>query len=678
MIDILLATYNGEDFVEEQVRSIMAQTFSQWRLLVHDDGSTDNTIAIIQSLAAEDSRIILLQDNAQHLGVAKHFIHMLQYAQADYCMFCDQDDRWLPNKVEKLYNAICGTKQDIPQVVYSNAYLWSPSRGIIAQKNTLTFPTTLQQTLFLNTGIQGSAAIFNRAMCTYLRYPLSHYAMHDHVLLLAGICFGEVHYLHEPLMYYRQHANNLTGNAPGSITKKMALMWQNRHVPLVSRLHLEGLQAFYNQFQQQLSAKDNCLIQQFLQLPNKPFLARVQGIIRHRFQLFDSTFLLLIKHCIRKYIAPSSNPHMLLDGTAISQHMDGLSQYILNVLLHWQSADNTQYTLLLRPNQCPQHYLKAFEQKNWKIDFVNISPIGPLRDWHFARYLRKHPTFTAAFIPSNQFPLALHLPTLYVIHDLIYEQFPEQLGHMRYLKRWYLRYVTSVGLRRAEHVVAVSQFTKNEILRYQGNDYANKITVIYEGWEHLLHMENLPNIPPANLPFEHYILYVGSSRGHKNWKRLIQAIHSCYNSLPNGWGFVFVGNPNMLSQKEQKLIQQINQHRQTILLAEWQGEQALANYFRHAAALIFPSLSEGFGIPILEAYFYRLPLLLSNQASLPEVAQDAAIYFNPYDVEDIKNTIIQFITHPNNHMPLIERQTKQLAKYSWKNTSKQLSQLLQP
>lgn len=367
---------------------------------------------------------------------------------------------------------------------------------------------------------------------------------------------------------------------------------------------------------------------------------------------------------------------ILIDGTTISIRMDGLSQYILNVILHWEMVSNTHYTLLLRPNECPQKYLYLFEEKGFEIQHVSIAPIGPKRDIQFARYLRKHHDFDAAFIPSNQFPLALHIPALYTVHDLIYEQFPEQLGRCQRIKRWYLRWVTSVGLRRAKKVVAVSHYTRNEILRYYGEKYADKVEVVYEGWEHLLFFSNEACGYPADIPFKHYILYVGSSRGHKNWGRLIQAINACYNDLPEDWGFVFIGSHHMLSPKDQREIQRINSDRNIILLTGWQGDKSLANYFRHASALIFPSLSEGFGIPVLEAYFYRIPLLLSNQASLPEVAADAAIYFDPYNVEDIKNTLLQFIANP--HRPLlIERQTKRLARYSWKKTSSQLQSFLQ-
>jgi rhamnosyltransferase len=192
--------------------------------------------------------------------------------------------------------------QSIPRVLYTNAFLWNPERGIISDKNTLTYPTTLRQTLFLNTGIQGAAAIFNRAMCQVIEQPLSYYAMHDHVLLLAGICFGEVHYLHESLMYYRQHEHNVTGNAPGSIAKKIALMWENREVRLVNREHYEGLKAFYERFEAQMKGDDKQVVEAFLAMPARKRIARMRRVMEYRFKLFDSVTLLLIKMILRKYM----------------------------------------------------------------------------------------------------------------------------------------------------------------------------------------------------------------------------------------------------------------------------------------------------------------------------------------------------------------------------------------
>ena len=367
---------------------------------------------------------------------------------------------------------------------------------------------------------------------------------------------------------------------------------------------------------------------------------------------------------------------VLIDGTTISRQIDGLTQYILNVLVHWEIHEGYSYTLIVRPNACPPPYLQLLEKKGFHIESVNIAPIGPWRDIQFAYYLSKNRGYDVAFIPSNQFPIALRIPSIYTIHDLIYERFPGQLGALSVLKRWYLRMVTHVGLRRAHHVVAVSQYTRDEVLRYHGQEFQEKIDVVHEGWEHLRMTDNVAREFPRDVPYKNYILYVGSSREHKNLGRLIQAIRQCSSLLPADWGFVLVGDKKKLLRKHQQEISKINQERDLIYLTGWMDDACLVNYYRYARALILPSLCEGFGIPVLEAYYSHLPLLLSNQSSLPEVASDAAMFFNPYDVNDMVRTIMELVENPCREL-LITREIERLSSFSWNKSAMQQRELLE-
>ena len=366
--------------------------------------------------------------------------------------------------------------------------------------------------------------------------------------------------------------------------------------------------------------------------------------------------------------------HILIDGTTMSRRIDGLTQYILNVILRLDIS-LARYTLLVRHGECPDNYLQQILDKGIAVEEVNIAPIGPIRDIQFARYLNRNPRFDAAFIPSNQYPIALKLPAVYVIHDLIYEQFPEQLGKFSGLKRLYLRMVVGIGLKRAQKVVAVSNYTRTEIIHYHGDKYNDKINVIYEGWEHLKRSESPSAHVEMKVDFSEYILYVGSSRGHKNLSRLVAAIKQCQQDIPAGTGVVIVGNTRMFRPEQLHEISLLNQEKKIIHLTGWVSDEELDGYFRNAKALIFPSLSEGFGIPILEAYYYKIPLLLSNQASLPEVAGDAAIYFNPYDVDDMVEKLVQCM-NTNDYTELLAKQTKRLELYSWTKTSRQIEAII--
>lgn len=361
---------------------------------------------------------------------------------------------------------------------------------------------------------------------------------------------------------------------------------------------------------------------------------------------------------------------ILIDATTASRRIDGLTQYILNTALYLDTS-KAAYTMIFRRGECPENYAEWFAEKDIATEEVDIRPIGPVRDFQFACWLSKNEKrFDAAFFPSNQFPVATSLPCVYTVHDLIYEEFPEQLGKLSGLKRWYLHWNVHKGLKKAKRVIAVSEYTKREIKKYHPNVDEGKIEVVYEGWEHLR------NVRPAlyTAPFEHYILYVGSSRGHKNLNRLIDAAGILKDRLPEGWGVVIAGNNSMFTREQKTKICNVNAGRKVIELTGWLSEEELAGCFSRASLFVFPSLSEGFGIPVLEAYYYGIPLLLSNHASLPEVAGDAAIYFNPYDADDIARKLLEAIFA--DHGKLIETQKRQLGLYSWIKTAEKVDNLL--
>ncbi|MBO7458110.1 MAG: glycosyltransferase family 2 protein [Paludibacteraceae bacterium] len=301
MVDIVMATYNGAQYIDEQIRSFCRQTYSDWRCIAHDDGSTDGTRDILRAWAKREKRIVFIEDGVCGLGPARHFIHILQYSDAPWIMWSDQDDVWFDNKVETMLKAAEKAAFKGAGVVYSNAELWNPAKGVISHRNTLFYPACLREMLFHNSGIQGASSLFNSAMCDILRVPLSAYAMHDHLMLLVALCFGTVIYLDEPLMYYRQHDHNVSGNAPGSKWRKVQLMWRNRHEPVIFNPHYEGTKAFYEHYKAQLKNSDRHILEVYLLLPYCNWFKRFQIIRREHFTLFGSRWILLLKLYLRRY-----------------------------------------------------------------------------------------------------------------------------------------------------------------------------------------------------------------------------------------------------------------------------------------------------------------------------------------------------------------------------------------
>ena len=131
MVSILLATYNGEKFLIEQLNSIINQSYEDWTLYIHDDGSSDGTIAIINQYCDQYENIIYLPDLIVHRGAAQSFMCLLEQVNADYYMFCDQDDVWLPYKIEKTYIAMQEKPVDSPVLIFSDLVVVDSDLNII-------------------------------------------------------------------------------------------------------------------------------------------------------------------------------------------------------------------------------------------------------------------------------------------------------------------------------------------------------------------------------------------------------------------------------------------------------------------------------------------------------------------------------------------------------------------
>jgi len=105
-VAIIMATYNGEKYISDQIKSIQNQTFRDWTLYIRDDGSKDDTVKIINALSDADKRIKIIQDENGNIGFNRNFYELLSKTSEEYVFFSDQDDKWLPQKLERILVAI--------------------------------------------------------------------------------------------------------------------------------------------------------------------------------------------------------------------------------------------------------------------------------------------------------------------------------------------------------------------------------------------------------------------------------------------------------------------------------------------------------------------------------------------------------------------------------------------
>lgn len=220
MIAILLATYNGEKYLYEQILSIINQSFLNWKLFIHDDGSSDSTINIINHFCTKyEEKIFFLKDIETKRGPAYSFLWLLEHVDADYYMFCDQDDYWLPNKIEISYIKICELESQHKQtpiivhtdleVVDENLKTISPS---LWEYSKLTKIINKQSLYMIYNTVTGCTMIFNNKVKDLI-FPISPLLlMHDSwITQIVVFNNGIVYPIHKQLIKYRQHGNNVLG-----------------------------------------------------------------------------------------------------------------------------------------------------------------------------------------------------------------------------------------------------------------------------------------------------------------------------------------------------------------------------------------------------------------------------------------------------------------------------------
>lgn len=211
-------------------------------------------------------------------------------------------------------------------------------------------------------------------------------------------------------------------------------------------------------------------------------------------------------------------------------------------------------------------------------------------------------------------------------------------------------------------IIAISHQTKNDLIHYFGID-ERKIHVVYHG-------HSLQNIKkPLKLP-KQYILFVGQREGYKNFKIFIQAFsklaqkHTALQSI-------CVGKP--FNAQEQGLLESLNLTQRVFTLQAKDDE--LYTIYHNAMCFIFPSLYEGFGIPILESFYAQCPIALSDIAVFREIAKDCALYFDPYSIDSIANTLESLITNQTIAQNLTTKAQTLLQNFSWDMTNHQTMQI---
>lgn len=292
MIDILLATYNGEAFLPQQLDSLLRQTVQDFCVLVQDDGSTDHTAAILREYAAANpGRIRLLSGLPHEKGPRGNFMSLLGATQADYVMFCDQDDVWHPNKIactlarmqegEGEYGASC------PLLIHTDLRVADRDLNPIApsflQFQKLDGTPRLSRLLVQNS-VTGCTVMINRTLIEFVKKaPAEAMLMHDWWAALCARSFGHILLAPEATMDYRQHGKNQLGATGFHAVRdaKRAASSQGEDMRRRIKDTYRQAAAFLTCYEDQLPEKSKETLRRYAAMPQRSKAARAYTLLRH-------------------------------------------------------------------------------------------------------------------------------------------------------------------------------------------------------------------------------------------------------------------------------------------------------------------------------------------------------------------------------------------------------------
>lgn len=266
------------------------------------------------------------------------------------------------------------------------------------------------------------------------------------------------------------------------------------------------------------------------------------------------------------------------------------------------------------------------------------------------------------FVPSHVLPYFAPKRSVMTVHDVAFMHLRSSYSWFQF---WYLKRETKRAVQNASTIIVPSEATKHDLKRFfRCKD--SKIRVIYHGIDaKTLNLD--PKFEAEVLENMHlsrsgnFMLFVGRLEAKKNILRLIKAFLKFRKKYPN-WRLILAGTRGDGFNKILKESEKINalEH---ILMPGYITENEKHVLLKYCDAFVFPSLYEGFGFPILEAYAYRKPVVTSKTASIPEVAGDSCIYVNPNTIDSIEEGLERLVINP----PDFAGQKEQLAKFKWED-----------
>ena len=296
LIYILLSSYNGEKYIGEQVNSLFKQSYTNWKLLIRDDGSSDNTINIIKKFEKKDKRISLIKISGGNLGSCQSFLQILAYTKKhfkpEYIMFCDQDDVWLKDKIKNSIEFMQAKEKlapEMPILVHTDLIVADKNLKIINKSlwaGTGLNPHEYQLRLLVHKNVvTGCTVILNKKLIDKIYLKQKQEAIyHDWLLALIASALGKIYRIYKPDILYRQHGSNDSGGYTpfkSLITRILKTNFKKKK-EMQARRYMQA-SSFLKIYNKYLSKKDKNIFEQYISLQKSNIFKRAWIVITYRF-----------------------------------------------------------------------------------------------------------------------------------------------------------------------------------------------------------------------------------------------------------------------------------------------------------------------------------------------------------------------------------------------------------
>lgn len=274
------------------------------------------------------------------------------------------------------------------------------------------------------------------------------------------------------------------------------------------------------------------------------------------------------------------------------------------------------------------------------------------------------------FIPSHVMPIIHPKNTVITIHDVAFKRFPKSYGR---LSRWYLNWGTKYAVKHAKHIITPSETSKKDLIKYY-NAKPDKITVIPLGYDpqtaHHSEFEVKKTLQNYSLQNTNYLLFVGRIESKKNIQTLVQAFEEFSRAHPNV-KLVLAGKTGVGGGDILKSIKNPN-----IVVTGFIHNKEKQILLEKCLCFVFPSLFEGFGLPLLEAMEAKVPIIASKIPTSFEIAKHSALFFKPHDAKELAHLMGQMVKNDDLRKKLTEHHKETLKKYSWEKCAKETLEIL--